>query len=119
MLHMLDPYVPLFSNTFQMLDFGIFVRCSWMFQGFGKVFVDIYLLFGNVGYILLIVYSTPLYNKPHTYGWYEGGLLRKGCCGKVNLTAPKAFEGGCLPQLRNTFLQRPTFATTICMGELI
>ncbi len=25
MLHMLDPYVPLFSNTFQMLDFGILV----------------------------------------------------------------------------------------------
>ncbi len=64
-------------------DLGILVRFSWMFRGFGKVFVDIYLLFGNVGYILLVVYSTPLYNKPHTYGWYEGGLLRKGCCGKV------------------------------------
>ncbi len=30
-LHMLDPYVPLFSNMFEMLDFGILVRFSWMF----------------------------------------------------------------------------------------
>ncbi len=54
MLHMLDPYVLLFSNTFQMLDFGILVRFSWMFRGFGKVFVDIYLLFGDCGYILFM-----------------------------------------------------------------
>ncbi len=40
--HMLDPYyVPLFSNIFEMLDFCILVRLSYMFRGFGKVFVDI------------------------------------------------------------------------------
>ena len=31
MLHMLDPYFPLFSNMFEMVDFGIF----------GEVFVDV------------------------------------------------------------------------------
>ncbi len=56
MLHMLDPYFPIFSNMFQMVDFGILVRFSWMFRGFGKVFVDIYLLVGDCGYIPLIVY---------------------------------------------------------------
>ncbi len=31
MLHMLEPYFPLFSNMFEMLDFGILVRFSYMF----------------------------------------------------------------------------------------
>ena len=29
--HMLDAYLPLFSNLFEMLGFGILVRFSWMF----------------------------------------------------------------------------------------
>ncbi len=31
MLHMLDPYFPLFSNMFEMLDVGVLVRFSQMF----------------------------------------------------------------------------------------
>ena len=46
----LDPYVPLFSNTFQMSDLGILVRFSWMCRGFGKVLVDMY-LFSEIVFI--------------------------------------------------------------------
>ena len=48
---MLDPYFPLFS-----VGLRYFGEVSWMFRGFGKVFVDILLLFRDCGHIPLFVY---------------------------------------------------------------
>ena len=54
-----------------------------MSRGFGKVSVDIYLLFGDCGYIMLKVYKRP-YNKcPYINCPIHMVVMKVGCCGKV------------------------------------
>ena len=57
---MLDPYFPLFS-----VGLRYFCEVSWMFRGFGKVFVDIILLYLTFAFPLWFSHDGPKSLKNH------------------------------------------------------